>query len=115
MSFRDITIDEWESRYNPLQDEDGLEIFYSPFRNKDCDEADLNFETLEEDAEAFAVSNGGSWYHYVWSRQEDDNGRLVLTNGVHTVNRLDYCLTHNSWASRAMDEDIDILVRYEED
>ncbi len=109
---RQITCEEWEKKYDPIQDKEGSEIFYE---THDSSGYIRGYTALLDRAKELAGGNEILANRHIWTRMDGDSGRLVLVNGIHFVNRLDYCLTKKSWASREVDKDLDIEVEYEEE
>jgi transcription elongation factor Elf1 len=101
-----ITLEQWVEKYNPEM-EDGQEIFYETYGE--------HFEELRKKASELAEKKGTRPYQHIWSRVDGDNGKLILLNGWHIVNRLDYCITEEPWGNGInADKNIYIEVKYEE-
>jgi len=107
MEAETLKIDEWEILYSPLQDDEG-EIFYHP----SSDGSELSFDALIEKASEFVGGNKKAAYRHIWTRVDYD-GKLYLVNGIHVVNRLDYCITEKPWWTGRGDDTV-IEVEYEE-
>ena len=100
-----LTLDNWETEYNPILDEDGQEIYHEP-RDKQ----------LQIKLDSLAKAQGTEPHQHVWTRVEGDSGKLVLINGWHICNRLDYLICKQPWGDGTdEDKDIYIEVKYEEE
>lgn len=104
-----LTYEEWEATYIPATnpEEDDAVVFYetySPHR-----------EDVTIYAEQLAKEQGTRLYQHIWTRVDGDNGKLILLNGWHICNRLDYCVSHIPWGNGTQeDKDTYIEVKYED-
>ena len=108
-------LDEWVEEFNPLMEfdenfneETGQELFYNA---SEWDDMKAMAKELIE-----PYQNGDTkLYQHIWTRVDGDNGKLILLNGVHYVNRLDYVLCQEPWGTGTKeDEKIYIEVVYED-
>lgn len=92
-----IPLYEWEDYFEPVNDEDmGEKRFYS-----------------YKDACSFASSRYcREPYQHIWSIVEGDSGKLILLNGRHKCNVLDYIVCDTPWG---LGEDSDSAVYLEVD
>ena len=89
-----LSLEDWEDRYDPIQDENG-EVWYETYKS---DSYERDFDALMNEASRLAGGEKDA-YKYIWTRidgSEDDN--MYLVNGIRFVNRLDYCITNKPWA-----------------
>lgn len=99
-----MDIQEWEEKLLPLQDDEG-EVFYDGTTGKTFSDMLKKLKEITEANESIA-------YRYIWTRVDTD-GELYLLNGVHTVNKLDYCITTIPWWNGREDAGNMIEVAYE--
>lgn len=97
-----LTVEEWAAKFDPILDDE---------------ETERIFDTGEE-AKAYiedTMHHGTKSYSHVWTRVSGDSGKLILLNGWHLVNKLDYLVTRNSWSSgdQEIDSNTYIEVTYE--
>ena len=52
---------------------------------------------LKEKASAIAEKNGTKPYQHIWTVVDGDSGDLLLLNGWHLCNRINYVLCENAW------------------
>ena len=109
MNYTVLTLEEWEDKYEPVQDIEGVEIFYETYIS---DGYVRDYQALLDEATRLAGGSELKAHHHIWTRQDGEDGNLVLTNGIHFVNRLDYCLTKKPWATKENDKSKDIVVKY---
>jgi len=106
MTDRLLTLDEWVDEFQPIQGTEG-ELFFSTYGEF--------IEELKSRADEIAAQHGTREHQHIWTRVDGDSGRLILLNGWHTVNRLDYCLSELPWGDGTdTDRDVYIEVTYEE-
>jgi hypothetical protein len=102
-----ISIEEWESKYKPIVNAEGFEQFFYPKSS-----GQFSYDQMISIATSLAKGDEEKAIFHVWTRQDDDNGNLILSNGSHYVNRLDYCLTKKPWGSTKDDFKKNIVVNY---
>jgi hypothetical protein len=103
-----LTYDEWNDKYIPATNpETDDTIFYETYSP--------HIDDLKNYAEQIAKEQGTKPYQYIWSRVDGDSGKLILLNGWHICNRLDYCISHTPWGDGTdNDKDTYIEVTYED-
>lgn len=110
VDFKEMTVEEWEDRYEPIQNEDGAEVFYEGTHSETYE---YDFTALINAATELAGGNEDDAFKYIWSRLDgEDNDNMYIENGIRVVNRLDYCLTKRPWMSREDDKSKIIQVLY---
>ena len=108
-------IEEWVEEFSPLMefDEDlreemGQELFFDASESEDMESMAKEMIELYRDGTT-------KLYQHVWTRVDGESGRLILLNGWHICNRLDYVLCTEPWGSgKESDSEVYIEVRYEE-
>lgn len=108
MIDRLLSIEEWETEFQPIQREDGEgELFYETYNPY--------LKDLKDTARTLAHTSGSEMHQHIWTRVDGDDGRLILLNGWHAVNRIDYCLSLVPWGDGTSgDKDVYIEVTYED-
>ena len=108
-----LSDDEWVKKYNPICGDEG-ERFYETYVS---DSYEDDFEALKKKATELAGGSKKEAFRHVWTRVDGDSGKLILLNGYHMCNRLDYCLTKEPWGKDGLEikdyNDIYIEVTYE--
>ena len=111
MNNEPLTLDQWESTYLPVQDDEGCEVFFETYHPH------LDELAVCSGEQALAnLPNKHKPYNHVWTRVDGDNGKLILLNGYHLCNRLDYCVTKLPWGTGNLESDnkLYIEVTYED-
>jgi len=107
MSDKLLTLNEWKDEFEPVLEfdeetkEEGDILFYETY--------EPHIGSMKEYAEKLAKASGAKFYQHIWSRVDGDGGKLILLNGWHRCNRLDYCLSSIPWGDGS-DEDKDIYI-----
>jgi len=101
-----IKLEEWESKYSPVQNEEGYEMAFETWK----EEVDRMLSHIDQ-----IKPENSKPYQHVWTRVDGDDGKLILLNGWHAVNRLDYFVTELPWGTgEDSDKDVYIEVKYED-
>jgi hypothetical protein len=82
--YNKIDEDQWVEIYEPITESSGI-----PF-----------YETYGKDLEYIKSLPP----EYVWTLLDADNGKIVLVNGIHWVNRIAYTVTKNPWKEEVLVE-----------
>ena len=82
--YNQIDEDKWIKTYEPIT-EGGDILFY---------------ETYGEELEHIQTLSP----QFVWTLLDADNGKIVLVNGIHFVNRIAYAVTKNPWKEEVLVE-----------
>lgn len=101
MNFQQDTVmplEDWEDRFEPIKEYGGDKLF-----------------PLYKDARKYAEDRfDNKPYQHIWSIVDGEDGNLILLNGYHMCNVLDYIVCKIPWGlGEDNDKDIDIEVDYE--
>lgn len=93
-----ISLEDWESYFEPITEEESDQYF--PFY---------------DDAKKYVESKfSNKPYQHIWSIVEGDSGKMILLNGYHKVNVLDYLVCKIPWGiGEESDADVYVEVDYE--
>jgi hypothetical protein len=111
-----ISVDDWEDYFEPVQYEE----------NED-DKKFSDFQEAVKYVEKHIIQKPyDNWngvdetlcnkpYQHIWSIVEGDNGKLILLNGYHKCNVLDYLVCKTPWGTgEDSDADVYLEVKYED-
>jgi len=103
-----LILEEWVVDFNPLMNEEDQEIFYETHGE--------SYKKFQNKIEEISKKNGTEPYQHVWTRVDGESGRLILLNGYHLVNRIDFCVTEKPWGTGDLKTDAKkyIEVTYED-
>ena len=97
-----ISVEDWENYFKPIEN-----------GNEDNDLTFDNYKDAFEYAEQRFVNKP---YQHIWSRVDGDSGKLILLNGYHKVNVLDYLVCNTPWGNgENSDAEVYMEVEYEGD
>jgi len=93
-----MSVEDWENYFEPIHEDESDKIF--PFYKDAWKYAEDKFSNKP--------------YQHIWSIVDGENGHLILLNGYHKVNVLDYLVCKIPWGL-GEDSDIDVYleVNYE--
>jgi len=77
-----INSEQWDDEFIPIMDGESYKDFHPKIVNDDDDKKILEKAILED---------------RVWILVEDDDGDLILLNGMHFVNRIDVYITEKPY------------------
>lgn len=110
--YIEMSLDDWEKKFMPLQGEDGNETWYETYVSENYEH---DFKAMWDRAMGLSGGNIVKAYAHIWTRKDGDDGGMYLTNGLRVVNRLDFCLCKKPWAEVGEDgalEDIHYEIDY---
>jgi len=95
-----ISLEDWENYFKPIENEN--------------EDGDLRFDYYK-DAFIYAEKEFvNKPYQHIWSLVDGDDGKLILLNGYHKVNTLNYLVCNIPWGTgKDSDAEVYMEVDYE--
>lgn len=94
-----MKVSEWDYKYLPLMDEASCQEMRFHWAGSEWDDFQARLEKIEPDVKKRHL--------HTWTLMTDDEGEMIVCNGLRLVNRMDYVLSMKKW-----DEDELIVVDY---
>ena len=103
MNYKEITLNEFEEAYKPIQDDDGIELQFDTYQEA----LDYVKENIikEENIEDLHMK-----YRYIWTAIDSDDS-YIFSNGYHMCNRLFYVVCKNPWGTNDDEENKNISIQ----
>ena len=86
-----MTIDEWEDKYEPLQDDDGVEIQFGIYSES---------KKIDDISKMYSDISGSEPFNHVWTLIDGDIGKLIISNGYRVCNSINYFVTKKPWTEK---------------
>ena len=94
--------EEWEEKYLPVMDKNNFREMHFHWGEEDKREFKKRLAEIEPDE--------AKRHFHTWTLMTDDDGDMVICNGIRFVNRLEYIITTKPW-----EEGEYIVVDYEKE
>lgn len=107
---------DWKDYFKPVTyDYDGDDMIFSTFADA-CEYVEKNLNnTHYDDWDDTAKQAASKPYQHIWSIVDGESGKLILLNGYHKVNVLDYLVCKTPWGTgKDSDKDVYLEIEYEE-
>ncbi|RLF44396.1 MAG: hypothetical protein DRN17_04530 [Thermoplasmata archaeon] len=85
----EMCVEVWENGYDPLMDEDNCQERRFHWEGEQWAEFESILADLEPDKK--------KRYYHTWTLMTDDNGEMIICNGLRYVNRMEYIITREKW------------------